>query len=144
MQLVRATSRALRSIQKQPTRVERYFLHPDVNYAAKSQFFQTGSISPEPFGNARQPKDLTLTYVRQQYRVRHLHDLHLNIVSTAFYVKGFIVYVTRTLARHFNSHEEVLARMMVSQTRTVLDICWSTPLSNQWIRLPNRGDPCMG
>ena len=34
LQLVKTTSKALRSIQKQPARVERYFLHPDVRYAA--------------------------------------------------------------------------------------------------------------
>jgi superfamily II DNA or RNA helicase len=33
VQLVKTTSKALRSIQKQPARVERYFLHPDVSYA---------------------------------------------------------------------------------------------------------------
>ena len=34
VQLVKTTSKALRSIQKQPARVERYFLHPEVRYAA--------------------------------------------------------------------------------------------------------------
>jgi transposase len=34
IQLVKTASKALRSIQKQPARVERYFLHPDVRYAA--------------------------------------------------------------------------------------------------------------
>jgi transposase len=34
VQLVKTTSKALRSIQKQPTRVERYFLHPAGKYAA--------------------------------------------------------------------------------------------------------------
>jgi transposase len=34
MPLVNTTSQALRSIQKQTARVERYFLHPDVRYAA--------------------------------------------------------------------------------------------------------------
>jgi hypothetical protein len=41
--------------------------------------------------------------------------------------------------------EEVLARMMmVVQIRTALDICWSTPLANEWISLPNAGDPYQG
>jgi hypothetical protein len=34
VQLVKTTSKTLRSIQKQPARVECYFLHPDVRYAA--------------------------------------------------------------------------------------------------------------
>ncbi len=34
VQLVKTTSKALRSIQKQTARVERYFRHPDVRYAA--------------------------------------------------------------------------------------------------------------
>ena len=34
VQLVKTTFKALRSIQKQPARVERYFLHKDVRYAA--------------------------------------------------------------------------------------------------------------
>jgi transposase len=34
VQLVKTTSKVLRSIQKQPARVERYFHHPDVSYAA--------------------------------------------------------------------------------------------------------------
>jgi transposase len=34
VQLVKTTSKALRSIQKQPSRFERYFFHPDVSYAA--------------------------------------------------------------------------------------------------------------
>jgi transposase len=34
IQLVKTTSKALRSIQRQPSRVERYFHHPDVSYAA--------------------------------------------------------------------------------------------------------------
>ncbi|MGD0939575.1 MAG: hypothetical protein ABR905_07660 [Terracidiphilus sp.] len=41
--------------------------------------------------------------------------------------------------------EEVLARMMmVAQIRTALDICYSTPLSNEWISLPNGGEPYRG
>jgi hypothetical protein len=41
--------------------------------------------------------------------------------------------------------EEVLARMMmVVQIRTALDICWSTSLANEWISLPNTGDPYQG
>ncbi len=41
--------------------------------------------------------------------------------------------------------EEVLARMMmVAQIRTALDICWSVPLANEWIRLPNTGYPYKG
>jgi transposase len=34
VQLVKTTSKALRSIQKQPSRVKRYFYHPEVRYAA--------------------------------------------------------------------------------------------------------------
>jgi transposase len=34
IQLVKTACKSLRSIQKQPARVERYFLHPDVKYAA--------------------------------------------------------------------------------------------------------------
>jgi len=34
IQLVKTASKSLRSIQKQPARVEQYFLHPDVKYAA--------------------------------------------------------------------------------------------------------------
>jgi transposase len=34
VQLIKTTSKALRSIQRQPARVERYFLHPNVRYAA--------------------------------------------------------------------------------------------------------------
>jgi transposase len=34
IQLVKTASKSLRCIQKQPARVERYFLHPDVKYAA--------------------------------------------------------------------------------------------------------------
>lgn len=41
--------------------------------------------------------------------------------------------------------EEVLARMMmVVQIRTALDLYWSLPLANEWIRLPNAGDPYQG
>jgi len=41
--------------------------------------------------------------------------------------------------------EEMLARMMmVAQIRTALEICWSAPLSREWIRLPNGGDPYRG
>ena len=41
--------------------------------------------------------------------------------------------------------EEVLARMMmVVQIRTALDIGWSTTLANEWISLPNAGDPYLG
>ena len=41
--------------------------------------------------------------------------------------------------------EEILARMMmVAQIRTALDIYWSTPLSKEWISLPNGGEPYRG
>jgi hypothetical protein len=36
--------------------------------------------------------------------------------------------------------EDVIARMMmVARIRTALDICWSAPLCNRWIALPNKG-----
>jgi hypothetical protein len=36
--------------------------------------------------------------------------------------------------------EDVIARMMmVARIRTALDICWSAPLCNEWIALPNKG-----
>jgi len=66
-------------------------------------------------------------------------------------VAGNLIGVTtRTLhnwkTRQFaDPSEEVLARMMmVVQIRTALDICWSTPLANEWIILPNAGDPYQG
>ena len=41
--------------------------------------------------------------------------------------------------------EEALARMMmVVQIRTALDIYWSSPLANEWIGLPNTGNPYWG
>jgi hypothetical protein len=41
--------------------------------------------------------------------------------------------------------EETLARMMmVAQIRTALDIHWSPSLSNEWISLPNTGEPYRG
>lgn len=40
--------------------------------------------------------------------------------------------------------QEILARMMmVAQIRTALDIYWSTPLSREWISLPN-GESLIG
>jgi hypothetical protein len=41
--------------------------------------------------------------------------------------------------------EETLAQMMmVVQIQTALDVCWSTQLANEWISLPNTGDPYQG
>ena len=41
--------------------------------------------------------------------------------------------------------EEVLARMMmVVQIRMALDLYWSIPIANEWISLPNTGDPYLG
>jgi hypothetical protein len=42
--LTRSAVGALRSIQKQPQRVESYFLQKDVCYAAAKQYFWPGSI----------------------------------------------------------------------------------------------------
>jgi hypothetical protein len=48
-------------------------------------------------------------------------------------------------AQSTDPSEESLARMMmVAQIRTALDIYWSTPLSKEWISLPNAGDPYRG
>lgn len=37
----------------------------------------------------------------------------------------------------------VVRMMMVARIRTALDICWSAPLCNEWISLPN-GEPLCG
>lgn len=44
-----------------------------------------------------------------------------------------------------NVGEEVAARMlMVAKIRTALDLFWSAPLCNEWISLPNSGEPYCG
>ncbi len=46
LQLVKAASRHLRSVQKQPERIHSYFQHGPVKYAALFKFMKAGSIVP--------------------------------------------------------------------------------------------------
>ena len=44
LQLVKATARHLRSVQRQPERIRKYFEHGPVRYAARGKFIGAGSI----------------------------------------------------------------------------------------------------
>ena len=48
-------------------------------------------------------------------------------------------------AEAINVSDKVAARIvMVAQIRTALDLCWSSSLSRQWMKLPNGRNPYNG